>query len=88
MSTEAQNNVAVYFERGLTLRFTPFDFLAHLHTLYIDLSTLLSQEVSTFTYHRLLQALQDKKEAGIIARWFRQQQLIPMYRLANELEPG
>ena len=38
MSTEAQNSVAVYFERGLTLGFTPFDFLAHLDTLYIDLN--------------------------------------------------
>ena len=36
MSMEAQNSVAVYFERGLTLEFTPFDFLAHLDTLYID----------------------------------------------------
>ncbi|KAI0992363.1 hypothetical protein K3495_g15823 [Podosphaera aphanis] len=36
METEAQNLVAVYYERGLTAGFTATQFLAHLDTIFID----------------------------------------------------
>ncbi|KAI0992201.1 hypothetical protein K3495_g15985, partial [Podosphaera aphanis] len=36
METEAQNLVAVYYERGLTAGFTATQFLAHLDTIFVD----------------------------------------------------
>ncbi|KAI0991077.1 hypothetical protein K3495_g17110, partial [Podosphaera aphanis] len=36
MEIEAQNLVAVYYERGLTAGFTAIQFLAHLDTIFID----------------------------------------------------
>jgi len=53
-----------------------------------SLEQRLGLPVSLFNRDQFRTAISRKETAGAIARWFRQQELIPFYSLANKLEPG
>jgi hypothetical protein len=58
-----------------------------LNTPRTELSNILDQDISAFSYKQFLEALSNKKQAKIIAKWFRNQELIAFYQLSLELEP-